>query len=259
MRPLFAALDLPGIYLVHATQRAHQNIEGQVVAREQRPFLVLLLILAAAGLNAATAQSALATQIARPVAAARDRIAQGAVHKDFQAQAFGAVGGDGFDLVYGQLAGQDQPVHAQRQNLRQTGDGAAVGQGREVQLALESSLPRQGRQAQILYDECVRTHLPGQAMDEPTGLVQFRGLEQVVHGHMHPDALGVRQLGQGRKLGQGKILCLHARGKVLEAAIYGVGSGSDGGQKAVGVTGRGENFGIFLDFHEKASGPGAES
>ncbi|KAF5047569.1 hypothetical protein DSECCO2_459180 [anaerobic digester metagenome] len=255
VRPLLAALDLPGLDLVHTAQGAHQHVQGQVVAGEERAPLVLLHVLPPAGLHAAAAQAALAAQIAGPVAAARNGVAQGAVHEDLQAQAFGAVGGHGLDLVDGQLARQDQAVHAQGQDLRQAGDGPAVGQGREVQLALEACLTGQGRQAEVLHDEGVGPHLLRQSVNETSGLGQFGRLEQVVHGHVHPHAPGMCQFGQGREFGQGEVLRFHARGKILEAAVDGVGSGRHRSQKAVGVAGRGEDFRLFFDFHVKTNGP----
>jgi hypothetical protein len=124
-----------------------------------------------------------------------------------------------------------------------------------MQLTLEPRLPGQGGQAQVLDDERVHSGLGLQPVDKTARLIQFRGLEQVVHGHVYSDSSGMRQFGQGREFGQGKVLRLHARGKIFKPAVHGVGPGGDGGQKTVSVAGRGEDFDFFV-FHGKTSGSG---
>lgn len=117
-----------------------------------------------------------------------------------------------------------------------------VGQGGQVQFAAESGLAGQIREGEILHDERVGVHVPFEAGREAVGAVHVAGLEQGIHGHMDAAAFAVGQFGQARKLGQAEVFGLHPGRKMLQAEIYGVRSGGQGGQKAGGVPGGGENF-----------------
>ena len=88
------------------------------------------------------------------------------MHEDFQVQPVRAGRRDGLDFVDGKLSGQDQTPYAHPGDAGQAGDGAAIGQGGQMQLPGESGLPGQGGQGQILDDERVGPHPPGQTIDE---------------------------------------------------------------------------------------------
>lgn len=75
----------------------------------------------------------------------------------------------GADLVDGELARQDDAAGAQVLGGLQALRVRDVGQGGEVDLALETGLPRQIQHGQILHDDAVGAHLPGQTMDETVG------------------------------------------------------------------------------------------
>ena len=231
VRTLFAALDLPARDLRDGEQGLGQHVEAQVLAGEIAALDIPVLVDPAAGLDAAAAQARLAAEKAAPVAAARDVVAQRAVDKGLQGEAGRRGLGHVAHLVHRQLPRQHDPgktIGGQGGQGQGMGD---IGQGGQVQLTLETGLPGHDGHADVLDDERVRAHVLGQAHDEPAGLVGLVGLEQGVDGHVGADVFAPGQFGQGGQLGNGKVAGQHARGKVLEAGIHGVGAGGHGGQK----------------------------
>ena len=214
-------------------------------AGKKAAFASLLAVDAAAGLHAAAAQAALAAHVTGPVAAARHAVAQRAVDEAFQIQPFGAGLAHGADLVDGELARQDDAAGAQVPGGLQALRMRDVGQGGEVDLALETGLPRQIQHGQILHDDAVGAHLTGQAMEETVGRRGLLRLDQHVHGHIDAGLFLVGQVGEARKVGKAEVLGLHAGRKVLQAQVHGVGAGGQGRGEALGVTGRGQDLRAF--------------
>ena len=204
-----------------------------------------LTVDAATGLHAAAAQAALAAHVAGPVAAPRHAVAQRAVDEAFQIQPFGTGLAHGADLVDGELARQDDAAGAQVLGGLQALRVRDVGQGGEVDLALETGLPRQIQHGQILHDDAVGAHLPGQTMDETVGRRGLLRLDQHVHGHIDAGLFLVGQVGEARKVGKAEVLGLHAGREVLQAKVHGVGAGGQGRGEALGVTGRGQDLRAF--------------
>jgi hypothetical protein len=117
-----------------------------------------------------------------------------------------------------------------------------VGQGGEEEAALKSRLPGQIQEGQVLDNQAVGAHLPGQAGGQAVGLGGLVGLEQGVHGHIDARAGSVGQIRKARKLGKAEVFGLHPGGKVFQPQVYGVGPGGQSGQKGGGVPGRSEDF-----------------
>ena len=199
----------------------------------------------AAGLHAAAAQAALAAHVAGPVAAAGHAVAERAVDETFQIQPFGAGLAHGADLVDGELARQDDAAGSQIPGGLQALRMGDVGQGGEVDLALETGLPRQIQHGQVLHDDAVGPHLPRQAVDEAVGGRGLLRFDQHVHGHIDAGLLLVGQVREARKVGEAEVLGLHAGRKVLQAQIHGVGAGGQGRGEALGVAGRGQDLRAF--------------
>ena len=163
----------------------------------------------------------------------------------FQIQPFGTGLAHGADLVDGELARQDDAAGAQVLGGLQALRVRDVGQGGEVDLALETGLPRQIQHGQILHDDAVGAHLPGQTMDETVGRRGLLRLDQHVHGHIDAGLFLVGQIGEARKVGKAEVLGLHTGREVLQAQVHGVGAGGQGRGEALGVTGRGQDLRAF--------------
>ncbi len=146
------------------------------------------------------------------------------------------------DLVNGQFARQNSPVSAQGPGLKQGFGVGQVGQGGQKQAALKTGLPGQIQHGQILDDQAVRAHLPGQTRGQTVGGGAFAGLDQGVHGHIHPRVFGMGQIREPGQFGKAEVFRLHAGGKMLQAQINGIGPGGQGRQKRGRVSGRGQNF-----------------
>ena len=114
------------------------------------------------------------------------------MNKDFQAQTFGTVGGDGLDLVYGQLSGQDQPVHAQRMH----GAGAATDAGEAVEPAGRVAAAAQARGFPVVLRVEVRARRVGRAGRRDHGQAALLPQRQHV-GQGGVQGKGVVQLERG--------------------------------------------------------------
>ena len=64
MRPFLAALDFPAAQAGNVKQRPHQHVKGKILTGEKAAFMAFLVVNAAAGLHAASAQAAFAAQVA---------------------------------------------------------------------------------------------------------------------------------------------------------------------------------------------------
>ena len=190
-----------------------------------------LTVHAAAGLHAAATQAAFAAHVARPVAAARNAIAQCAVHKAFKVKAFGAGLAHHANFVDGKFARQNNPVSTQLLGLNQAFGMGEVGQSRKKKTALIARLTRQIKHGQILHDETVGAHLTGQTCRKTVSLRGFARLDQGVHGHIDARVFGVRKVCEARKFGEAKVFCLHAGRKMFEPQIDGVCPGGKGRQE----------------------------
>ena len=162
----------------------------------------------------------------------------------FQVETLGTGFAHAPDFVDGQLTRQDDAVRAQGFGLSQRFGMGQIGQGGQKQPALEPGLPGQIQHGQILDDQAVRVHLPGQTCGQTIGGGAFAGLDQGVHGHVDARVFGVGQIREPGQFGKAEVFRLHAGGEVFQAQIDGVGSGGQGGQKGGRVPGRGEDFGL---------------
>ena len=247
VRALLAALDLPATDLRHLQKRLDQDVQGQVAAGKKPFLLPPVRVYAAAGLYAASAQAAFASKITGPVAAARNRVAQCAVHENFQIQPFRAGFGKQLDLVHVQFARQDDPVHAQF--LADHGQGGRlthIGQGGKMDLALEPGLTGNVDDAQILNDERMRLDHVVQPLYEPSGRVCLALLEQNVHGNVQLGVMAFGQLPQRGHFLEREVVGLHAGGKMLESCVDGVGTGGQSRQKRFLVASRGKNLWLVM-------------
>ena len=160
----------------------------------------------------------------------------------FQIQPFGAGGGNLLHLVDGQFAGQDDAIRAeflrgqQRRGMRQ------VGERGEEQAALVSRLAGKGQHAGILNDQAVRLHIAGEAGDEASCGGHVVGLHQRVEGDVDAPAVLVGELDHAGKLGGTEVVRLHTGGEMLEAEVYGVGSGGHRREKRLRIARRGEDL-----------------
>ena len=120
-----------------------------------------------------------------------------------------------------------------------------IGQRGEEEPSLETGLPGYVHKGQVLHDEPVRLHLPGQPVDEAVGGRRFAGFDQRIHGHIDAGLFAVGKVGQTGELGQAEVLRLHTGGKMLEAQIDGVGSGGKARQEGGRIAGRGQDLGAL--------------
>ena len=118
-----------------------------------------------------------------------------------------------------------------------------IGEGGEEETARIARLPGEVEEARVLEDDAVRGNAAGEPGEEPPGRAAFARLDQGVHGHIDAGAGLVGQVGEAEKLARAEILRLHARGKMLEPHIDGVGAGGERRQKGGGVAGGREDFG----------------
>ena len=102
-----------------------------------------------------------------------------------------------------------------------------VGEGGEEEAARIARLPGEVEEARVLEDDAVRGNPAGQPGEEPPGRAALAGLDEGVHGHIDAGPGLVGQVGEAAKLARAEILRLHARGKVLEPHIDGVGAGGE--------------------------------
>ena len=110
-----------------------------------------------------------------------------------------------------------------------------------MHLAGEPRLPHQARHREVLNDDGVRPHMPGESVQEPADRIQLVRLDQGVEGHEDAHAFGVRERGESGELLERKVLGLHPRGKRFQPAVDGIRTGRERGQEGGSVPGGCEN------------------